>query len=199
MSPCELCWEQSERFLESPVNSWGLLFSRLLVSPGICCSGFSPVLESLLYHCCLPLLYAASPAEISSFQFFPQTIHMRSSYAYQTRVWVCGGSVTLQNTKPLRISSCSALFLRTPWPSHHRWYGSPQAPNVCHVAHPSGFLRFFPPLFSYLWCALETQFLSCSHAEKLCTHSLWCWVLWITRASLMCLEKERVSVFYQQE
>lgn len=116
---------------------------------------------------------------------------MRHLYAYQTVVWACGGSVTLQNTKPLRTSSCWALFLRTLWPSHRRWYCSPQAPNFCHVAHTSGFLRFFPPLFSYLWCALETQFLSCSHAEQLCTHSLWCWVfLWITRASLMCLERK---------
>lgn len=174
-------------------------FSGFLVTPGICRSGFS--CSSLFScDCCLPLLYAASPVEISSFQFFPETIHMRHLYAYHTMVWVCGGSVTLQNTKPLRTSSCSALFLRTLWPSHRRWYCSPQAPSFCRVAHTSGFLRFFPPLFSYLWCALETQFLSCFHAEQLCTHSLWCWVfLWITRASFMCLEKERGSVFYQQE
>ena len=156
VSPCETCWEQSKRFLKSPVNPWGHLFSWFLVTPGICRSGFSLVLESLLLQllsspalCCV-----TSGNQRKSFQFFSQTIHMRHLYAYQTVVWVCGGSVTLQNTKPLRTSSCSALFLRTLWPSHHRWSVLHRLPTSATLLTPQvsyvSFLFYFL-IFDVLW------------------------------------------------
>lgn len=127
-------WGQSEGFLKTPVNSWGLILSWSVIVASICCPGFSVVLESLLPQRLSLLLHAEPQGKLSSFWCPLRPSFQDICISDFTEDWVYGRSITLLNTTPQKRCHPS-LFLRALCPSCHRWLLSSQAPACCHVAH----------------------------------------------------------------
>lgn len=121
LSPYLTFWEWSNSFLGSPVNSWGLMFSGFLIALGVCCSGFSTVLESCLPQLLFSLLHAKPQVELDCFwislRLSLQGICMHIRFYWSLTLYE--GSNTFWNTKSLRHHS--SLFLRALCPSCHRW------------------------------------------------------------------------------
>ena len=156
LRPYLTCWGRSDGFLESPVNPWGLLFSWFLVAPSICGSGFSVPLgvsppTIAVFSSCFMLSHQWKSA---LFWFSLRPFCTRRLYAYQTWVWVRGGSSTLWNTKPLRIRSRSAFVPQSPLflPSQVRLFQRLQLsamlliPQVCYISFLPCFL-----ILNVLW------------------------------------------------